>query len=306
MGDGKVALILDVLGVGQRSGVLTNHEASTHSGTQAATAAKSENQRILLFRAGSFTRLAIPLSLVARLEEFPRAQVECAGGHHVVQYRDGILTLVSLASVLEPQSHTDAAVMNDPVQAIVVTDGQRNLGIIVDQILDIVDEVVTVRQTTKRGGLLGSAVVGKQVTDFLDLRAVVQSAAPEWLEQDTCRHDAVVMVAEPSLFLRGLIRGELEMAGHAVVEAGDTLEALSRLEERRVGLVIAARTLPPEGFEGLREAMRHQPNLAGIPVMELSVSSSDRESMLASIGRLAAAVTATESDIVLEQLEKAK
>ena len=62
------------------------------------------------------------------------------------------------------------------------------------------------------------------------------------------------------------------MAGHAVLEAADSPEALSRLEERRVGLVIAAGTLPPEGFEGLREAMRQQPNLAGIPVMELSVS----------------------------------
>jgi two-component system chemotaxis sensor kinase CheA len=306
MGDGKVALILDVLGIGQRSGVLTNHESSTHSGTQASTASKSENQRILLFRAGSLTRLAMPLSLVARLEEFPRTQVESAGGHHVVQYRGGILTLVSLASVLELQSQTAAAVMNDPVQAIVVTDGQRNLGIIVDQILDIVDEAVTVRQSTKRRGLLGSAVVGKQVTDFLDLRAVVQSAAPEWLEKQTGSHDAVVMVAEPSSFLRGLIRGELEMAGHAVLEAVDTLQALSRLEDRRVGLVIAGRTLPPEGFEGLREAMRQEPNLAGIPVMELSVSSSDREAMLASIGQLSAAVTATEADIVSEQLEEAK
>ena len=111
----------------------------------------------------------------------------------------GILTLVSLASVLEPQSHADAAVMNDPVQAIVVTDGQRNLGIIVDQILDIADEAVTVRQSTKRLGLLGSAVVGKHVTDFLDLRAVVQSAAPEWLERQAgasrCRSDGGGTVA---------------------------------------------------------------------------------------------------------------
>ena len=303
MGDGKVALILDVLGIGQRSGVLTNHEAQTRAGTQASTAAASENQRMLLFRAGSFTRLAMPLSLVARLEEFPRAQVECAGGRHVVQYRGGILTLVSLASVLEPNSQTDTALTNDPVQAIVVADGERNLGIMVDQILDIIDETVAIRQSTTKRGLLGSAVLGKQVTDFLDLRTVVQSAAPEWLEEHTGNRSAVVIVAEPSPLLRGLIRGELEMAGHTVMEAGDAMEALGRMEEHPVGLVIAARSLPPEGLEGLQEAMRQQPNMAAIPVLELSVSSSNRESMLASIGKLAAAVTRMETDILAEQLE---
>ena len=182
MGDGRVALILDVLGIGQRSGVLADREKQNRTEAQAVASAGSENQRMLLFRAGSFARLAVPLSLVARLEEFPQAQVERAGGRHVVQYRGGILTMVSLASVLEPEAAADTAVTRDPVQAIVFADGKRSLGIMVDQIVDIVDEAVSIRQSSKRLGLLGSAVVGKQVTDFLDVRAVVQAATPEWLE----------------------------------------------------------------------------------------------------------------------------
>jgi hypothetical protein len=47
--------------------------------------------------------------------------------------------------VLEPGSPADTALTNDPIQAIVVADGQRSLGIMVDQILDIVDEAVAVR-----------------------------------------------------------------------------------------------------------------------------------------------------------------
>jgi two-component system chemotaxis sensor kinase CheA len=290
MGDGRVALILDVLGIGQRSGVLANRDKQNHTGTQAVAAAGSENQRILLFRAGSFRRLAVPLSLVARLEEFPQAQVERAGGRHVVQYRGGILTLVSLASMLEPEKAGDSALTLDPVQAIVFTEGQRSLGIMVDQILDIVDEAVTVRQSAKRLGLLGSAVVGKEVTDFLDMRAVVQAAAPEWLETQSAFRNSVVLLAEPSPFLRGLVRGELEMAGHRVVEASDAEEALNRLTASGARVVLAASNLPPEGFDGLLDAIHQQPGLAEIPVMELTPSARGRESMLASIEKLLAAV----------------
>jgi two-component system chemotaxis sensor kinase CheA len=303
MGDGHVALILDVLGIGQRSGILTNRETQRHAEAEAQAAAGSETQRMLLFRAGSFSRLAVPLSMVARLEEFPQTAVERAGGRHVVQYRGGILTMVSLASVLEPELAADTAVARDPVQAIVFADGQRTLGIMVDEIVDILDESVTVRQSTKRLGLLGSAVVGKQVTDFLDVRAVVQAAAPEWLEGRTVKRDSVVLLAEPSPFLRGLVRGELEMGGHRVVEAASAEEALARIELSDARVVLASTNLPPEGFSGLQDAMRQRPNLAEIPVLELSPSASGRESMLASIGQLSAAVVGLNTAVPADSLE---
>lgn len=173
----------------------------------------------------------------------------------------------------------------------------------VDQILDIADETVTVRQSTKRHGLLGSAVVGKEVTDYLDLRAVVQAAAPEWLEGQADEKSAVVLVAESSPFMRRLVRQELEMAGHRVVEAGDTLEVLSRVEGGGVGMILAGANLPPEGFAGLRDAIRQQPRLANIPVVELPSPSGGREAMLASIGQLAAAVADRESMVPAESAE---
>jgi two-component system chemotaxis sensor kinase CheA len=297
MGDGRVALILDVLGIGQRSGVLTDRDAQSRAEAQAASAAGAEHQRMLLFRAGSLARMAVPLSLVARLEEFPQSVVERAGGRHVVQYRGGILTMVSLASVLEPEA-PDQAVTRDPVQAIVFVDGNRSLGIMVDQILDIVEESVNIRQSSQRPGLLGSAVVGKHVTDFLDVRAVIQSAAPEWLDGGAARRETVVLLAEPSPFLRGLVRGELEMAGHRVVEAATSEEALRLLEGLGAGVVLASEDLPPGGYGGLQEAMRKNASLAGIPVVPLDRSAEGAgragESMLASIQRLVKAVAEPE------------
>lgn len=181
MGDGRVALILDVLGIGQRSGVLGESREQARSATEQKTQTAVEQQRLLLFRAGSFERLAVPLSLVARLEEFPQSSIERAGGCHVVQYRDCILPLVSLRTVLEPET-ADQDHIADPAQVVVFNDGDRSVGLVVDQILDVAEEAVTVRQKTTRKGLLGSGVVGKRVADFLDLNYVIRTAldlAPE-------------------------------------------------------------------------------------------------------------------------------
>ena len=104
MGDGRVALILDVLGIGQRSGVLAEFLEQARASGQQKAQVEIAPQCLLLFRTGSFGRLAVPLSLVARLEEFPQSSIEHAGGGQVVQYRERILPLVSLRTVLEPNA----------------------------------------------------------------------------------------------------------------------------------------------------------------------------------------------------------
>ncbi len=178
MGDGRVALILDVLGIGQSAGVLTESREQSRAVAEQKIQAQDEQQRLLLFKVGSFDRLAVPLSLVARLEEFPRSSIERAGGCEVVQYRNRILPLVSLRDVLEPGADARGAVP-DSAQVVVFNDGDRSIGLVVDQILDVAEEAVTVRQNTRRKGLLGSAVVGKRVTDLLDIGEVVLTATGE-------------------------------------------------------------------------------------------------------------------------------
>jgi two-component system chemotaxis sensor kinase CheA len=172
MGDGRVALILDVLGIGQRSGVFGESREQARMADKQKALAEIEQQRLLLFRAGSFERLAVPLSLIARLEEFPQSAIEHAGGGQVVQYRNRILPLVSLRDVLEPGAPSQIQ-LADPVQVVVFNDGDRSVGMVVDQILDVTEEAITVRKKSNRKGLLGSAVVGNRVTDFLDLSEVV-------------------------------------------------------------------------------------------------------------------------------------
>ena len=270
MGDGRVALILDVSGIAQLSGVVQESREKSRTDTERQEHSGSERQTFLLFRAGSFERLAVPLSLVARLEEIQLSKIEHAGGKRVVQYRGRILQLTSLAQILDPGA-ADTAGLQDPAQVVVFNDGERSIGILVDQILDIVEDQVAARQSTERPGLLGSAVIGKRVTDLLDLHAVIAAADDGWFGNRSSQrsHSATVMVAEASSFVRGLVRNSLEMAGYRVVETADTHTALRALEHGKIDVVLAGLDLPSDGGCGLLEGMRRVPSLAQIPALAL-------------------------------------
>ena len=227
---------------------------------------------MLLFRAGSFARLAIPLSLVSRLEEFPRSAIENAGGAQVVQYRNRILPLVSLRTVLEPNA-TDQDRPAHPLEVVVFNDGKSSVGMVVDQILDVAEEAVTVRQESDRIGLLGSALVGQQVTDFLDLSAVIRATGEHWLQSAGGRLGGQkILVADASAFSRGLVRSGLDMADYVVLEAANLDEAIAKLEQQPIDVVVAALDLPPGGCSALLARMRGRPEWEKIPVLALAES----------------------------------
>lgn len=269
MGDGRVALILDVLGIGQCSGVFGEARESTRAADKRKLQPEVEQQRLLLFQSGRFHRLAVPLSLVARLEEFPQASIEHAGGGQVVQYRGRILPLVSLRNVLEPDAGTKEA-SSDPVQVVVFNDGEFSVGMMVDQILDVAEEAVTVRQRSDRKGLLGSAVVGTKVTDFLDLnevlRAVEGSRSSVAAERATSKK---VLVLDASTFSRGMVRGGLDMAGYSVIEAESLAEAIQKLEQQSIDAIVATLDLQANGSSALLAALRGRSEWARIPVLAL-------------------------------------
>lgn len=307
MGDGKVALILDVLGIGLRSKVLSESRASAVADRQSVSQTVCERQTLLLFRSGPFERLAVPLSLVARLEEFPRNRIERAAGKSVVQYRGQILPLLALNSYLDPCAGES---VQDPAQVVVFSDGDRRVGILVDQILDIVDDEVVARQATQREGLLGSAVVGQKVTDFLDLHRVIQSIDSAWFDiRKSVSSPATILVAESSTFVRGLLRHYLEMAGHRVLEAGNVHEAWERMNRARVDVAAVAIDLAGGGSQALLDKVRGQTasertRLIGLASGDERLSEQsalrqgfddlqskfDRDAMLASVSRLAVAL----------------
>jgi two-component system chemotaxis sensor kinase CheA len=181
MGDGKVTLILDVLGVAQHANVIAKtRERLEGEKPLEAEEQNVEKQALLLFRVGEEGRMAVPLSEVARLEEFPLAKVERSGSREVVQYRGQIMPLVRLVQVFGLASEEE----RDSLQVVVYSYHDRSIGLVVDRILDIVEETVTVQSRSHREGILGSAVIQQRVMDLVDVPGVICMADPMFFEAE--------------------------------------------------------------------------------------------------------------------------
>ena len=183
MGDGKVALILDVLGLAQQARVVHKMRDLALLEAQPAVSKQAEDrQTLLLVDSAEQGRMGIPLEIVARLEEFPRSVVETVGGRHVVQYRGQILPLLDLAAVLAkrpqsalPTARGEATSSRDVIHVVVYSDGRRSVGLVVDRILDIVEETLTVKGRAGRDNVLFTTVLQGRVTELLDVPAIIQS-----------------------------------------------------------------------------------------------------------------------------------
>jgi two-component system, chemotaxis family, sensor kinase CheA len=186
MGDGKVALILDVLGLAQASNVVAESRgrAITDKEPQAA-AASGEKQAMLVFQCGMHGRMAMELSLVARLEEFKPEMVEKAGQCQVVQYRGQIMPLIRVAEFLNLRDGEAGPDASQSMQVVVYSEEGRSVGLVVDQIVDIVEERIVPQNPSRRKGLIGSAVIQQRVTDLLDVRGLVRSANPDFFASET-------------------------------------------------------------------------------------------------------------------------
>lgn len=178
LGDGRVALILDATRLAQQAHVLTEQRDRKVLEREGGTAHgdSSDAQTWMLFQVNGTERMAMPLNLVARLEEFSASVIERSGGQEVVQYRGEILPLVSITRFFGGTTDDDGT----PRQVIVFSDRGRSVGLVVDRILDIVTETVAPTRSQARHGILGAAVIQQRVTDLLDVAAVVRHAVPEY------------------------------------------------------------------------------------------------------------------------------
>lgn len=175
MGDGTVALILDVVDIARRSGVLAaTREALLAESETSSDTTRSNTDGVLVVAGGNGQRVAISLADVARLEELDPSVVEVSGGREVVQYRGELLPLVQLS---ELGAFGYAEQQEGPVVVVVLGWRGRQVGLVVSEIVDIANggEVLAADGSTP------TMVVLDRVTDVLDVDRALGSVLP-WLD----------------------------------------------------------------------------------------------------------------------------
>jgi two-component system, chemotaxis family, sensor kinase CheA len=181
MGDGRVALILDVLGLAHRSRVLSkSQDRIMKDATEETDKQPVQTETLLLFADESESRMAIPLASASRLEEFPRAEVEEVGGKEVVQYRGEIMPLIHICDVIQDRRKNLRGADDAPIaqreflQVVVFASDGRNLGLVIGKVLDIVMQDMGALSAASREGVRGCAVIQSKVTELIDLEFIAQ------------------------------------------------------------------------------------------------------------------------------------
>jgi two-component system chemotaxis sensor kinase CheA len=172
LGDGRVALILDVLGIATRARLLSEMREEPVIEHRDPHAHQEGGRTLLLIRGANDTRLAVPLDQVSRLETIDPSQVEVGGTHDVVQYRGDIMPLVTTSDLipdLRMRGPSGGGTTGGPLSVVVLGVGGRPLGLVVEDVLDVVEAPGELKPFGARSGVIGTIVVQERVTEVLDL-----------------------------------------------------------------------------------------------------------------------------------------
>jgi len=174
MGDGRVALILDVLGLGQRARVVSDaHEAVQEDRkVELNKSAISQARSLLLVRNGLEGQVAIPLSAVSRLEGFLAPHIQKIGQTEAMEYRGSVIPLVRLSQYLPASAETELTDAKGSMEVVIYSHQGRTVGVIVD----IIEQQGTIDSLALRSGVVGSFVTENNITELLDLPSIVASA----------------------------------------------------------------------------------------------------------------------------------
>tara|TARA_B100001939_G_C16942117_1_gene618698 strand:+ start:351 stop:3443 length:3093 start_codon:yes stop_codon:yes gene_type:complete len=273
LGDGSVIMILDPNGIAAQTGDVLSDISDAEAERETAHYEASlinDREAILLFRAGDRAQRAVPLSLVARLEEVDVDKIETSDGKPVVQYRGKLMPLVKISE--------DFAMKESGRQPVLVfTDGDQTMGLVVDEIIDILEDRMEVELASKIEGQIGTAVINGKATEVIDVAYYIEKAFGKF--GPSGRADAAhqshkrsqVLIVDDSPFFLNMIRPLLSAAGYEVTAVDTAKEALVLREKGRDFDVIISDIEMPEidGFsfaEQVRESGRWQ----DVPLVALS------------------------------------
>ncbi len=269
LGDGSVIMILDPNGIAASTTGAAMHEDEGDELVRQGESRGEESVAMLLFSAGGGEPKAVPLSLVARLEDIPVEAIEFANERYVTQYRGKLMPLVGLDHSMQVREEG-----RQPV--LVFADGEHTLGLVVDEIVDIVDQQLNIELAADRPGFIGSAVIAGKATDVIDVGHYVAQTFDTWFGEGkgpalgASEHKRILLV-DDSPFFRNMLTPLLRVAGYDVTVASAPDEAL-RLREDGIDFDVIVSDIEMPGMSGFEFAseVRREGPWQDVPMVALS------------------------------------
>lgn len=277
LGDGSVIMILDPNGIATATGEVTMGTGAAAEAQASHEARSDDRTSLLIFRAGGKDLKAVPLALVARLEEVDCSAVEHSYGKPVVQYRGQLMPLVTVNTGYEIPEEG-----RQPV--LVFSDRDRSMGLVVDEIVDIVEDRLKVELKADKPGVIGTAIIGERATDVIDTGYYLTQAFGDWfgnpdesapsLESGKKR----VLLVDDSPFFRNLLTPLLSVAGYQVTAVDGADQALHMREQGAAfDAIISDIEMPGMDGFAFAEAVRADNRWSGTPMVALSSHATQRD-----------------------------
>lgn len=277
LGNGSVALILDVLGVSKVAHLGHDKAKSLESEAQDQKRSRSSNDRqdYLLVEVNSPTKHAIVLGYVHRLEEFKREDIEYSGSLPVIRYRDVILPIISANEQL---GYGKKKTETEIIPIVVIQRAGSLYGIEVDRILDTLSTSADLDSShVRQPGIFGSLNTSEElivVIDPIELIGKALALPAGNLAQLPKRASGRgrILVAEDTVFFRKAIRSVLEKTGYEVITANDGKDAMDLLTQdgNTFDLIVSDIEMPRLNGFRLAEAIRKNPKLSATPLLAVS------------------------------------
>jgi len=257
MGDGKVALILDIANLAQMADLSAVSDAGqTVKQAEAAAEAAKDRAALLTFKNGETEHFAAPLNIVERIERIKTSSIEQLGDRKVVQYRGGALPLYELSQVADFKALPE----KEQQEVIVFKIKDRELGLMVTPPVDALEVNLDVDEgTLKQPAINGSMIINEHTTLLVDIFEMVKILNPDWFKEEANAAEnmaksgkKILLFAEDSAFFRNQVKTFMEEDGFTVIEAEDGRIAWELLKERvdEIDLVVTDLEMPNmDGFE---------------------------------------------------------
>jgi two-component system chemotaxis sensor kinase CheA len=229
LGDGSVILILEPAGIGRQVLEMSNRDQATANEADIAAElqASADRSLLLLFRAGGPGLKALPLAFIGRLEEFERANIEDAGGKAVVQYQGRLMPLLGYAGPGDfgPESRQPVLVFHQ---------GDREIGMAVDEIVDVIEAAISIDTSHASPGILGAAIIDGKTVEIVDVSELVE----EPQDQMKADENVDILVIENSEFFRALFAPLLQNAGYRVAVLPSVQAASASLKRFQPAIIV--------------------------------------------------------------------
>lgn len=277
LGDGHIALILDVAGIASHRELTSVTEESSKSRNTKTTDKQqheAEKQLALLFSNHPTERFAIPMSVITRIERTTLDEIDDVGGDLLMRYRGGSLPLLALSRLI----NCKPPVEQNSLYVVVFEVNGIEIGLIAPELSDIreisckIDSLVT-----ETAGVMGTFVLENQTTRYLNLYDLAEKAHPQWFiekrqETDLNPQDFRLLLVEDSSFFRRQVKKFIKSEGFQVIEAEDGVEGWSKLQEEagNIDLIVSDIEMPNmNGFE-LCSRLREDNRFTKLPVIALT------------------------------------